>query len=265
MNATTIAIERRNAVATLWLDRPEVHNAFDEHLIAAITTGLRELDADDTVRVVVLAGRGKSFCAGGDLDWMRRMAAYDEAANLEDAGRLAEMLRTLATLSKPTVARVHGAALAGGTGLVAACDIAVAGPRASFGTTEVRLGLVPATIGPYVVRAIGPRAARRYFLTGERIDAQRALQLGLVHELCGEDELDQRIDAIVKALLAGAPGALHASKRLLDAIDHQPLSPALIEDTCRRIATARASEEAREGIAAFFDKRKPAWADDGTE
>ncbi len=264
MNDTLIQIEHAGAVATLWLDRPTVHNAFDEHLIGAITDGLRALEDDDRVRVVVLAGRGKSFCAGGDLAWMRRMAGFSEAENLADAGRLAEMLRTLAELSKPTIARVHGAALAGGTGLVAACDIAVASEHASFGTTEVRLGLVPATIGPYVIRAIGARAAQRYFLSGERIDAREALRLNLVHELCTADELDARVAAIAQALLAGSPDALHACKQLVAALTNQPLTPQLIDDTCRRIAIARAGADAREGIAAFFDKRKPAWTTEGT-
>lgn len=259
MSDAIIEIERTGAVATLWLNRPEVHNAFDEALIAALTAALRALDADDTVRVVVLAGRGKSFCAGGDLAWMRRMAGFSEAENLADAGRLAEMLRTLATLSKPTIARVHGAALAGGTGLVAACDIAIATPRARFGTTEVRLGLVPATIGPYVIRAIGRRAAQRYFLSGERIEAGDARALGLVHELCDEDALDARVAELCASLLAGAPGALRACKQLIETVADQPLTPALIADTCQRIADARASDEAREGIGAFFDKRSPDW------
>lgn len=259
MNDSTIIIERAGAVATLWLNRPDVHNAFDDALIAGITAGLRELDADDSVRVVVLAGRGKSFCAGGDLAWMRRMAGFTEAENLADAGRLAEMLRVLATLSKPTVARVHGAALAGGMGLVAACDIAVATPQASFGTTEVRIGLVPATISPYVIRAIGRRAAQRYFLTGERISADKAYALGFVHELCAADELDAKVAEISAALLAGAPAALGACKTLIEAVAERPLSAELIADTTQRIAAARAGAEAREGIAAFFDKRKPVW------
>lgn len=259
MSECNIVFERSGAVATLWLNRPDVHNAFDEALITDLTGQLQALDADQSVRVVVLAGRGKSFCAGADLGWMRRMAGFSEAENLEDAGRLAELLRTLACLCKPTIARVHGAALAGGTGLVAACDIAVATARASFGTTEVRLGLVPATISPYVIRAIGMRAAQRYFLTGERIPADKAYALGLVHELCEEEALDATIAEIADALLAGAPTAVSACKQLIDTVAERPLTPELIADTCRRIATARAGADAREGIAAFFDKRKPAW------
>jgi methylglutaconyl-CoA hydratase len=259
MTEPTIVVEQAGAVATLWLNRPEVHNAFDEDLIAGITATLLRLDADASVRVVVLAGRGKSFCAGGDLAWMRRMAGFSEAQNLEDAARLAEMLRVLATLSKPTIARVHGAALAGGTGLVSACDIAVATPQASFGTTEVRIGLVPATISPYVIRAIGRRAAQRYFMTGERIDAEQAHRLGLVHELCAADTLDAKIAEIIAALLAGAPAALGACKTLIEAVAEQPLTAELIADTTQRIALARASADARVGIASFFDKRKPVW------
>lgn len=259
MSESITVIERAGAIATLWLNRPEIHNAFDETLIASVTAGLLQLDADPSVRVVVLAGRGKSFCAGGDLAWMRRMADFNEAENIADAGRLAEMLRVLATLSKPTIARVHGAALAGGTGLVAACDIAVATPQASFGTTEVRIGLVPATISPYVIRALGQRAAQRYFLTGERISAEKAHALGFVQELCAADELDAKVAEISAALLAGAPIALGACKRLIEAVVDRPLTTELIADTTQRIAAARAGAEAREGIGAFFDKRKPAW------
>lgn len=256
---STLDVVNEQGTATVWLNRPDVHNAFDEHVIAELTSTLRALDADAAVRVVVLAGRGKSFCAGGDLGWMRRMAGYGREENLRDAGALAEMLRTLNTLSKPTLARVHGAALAGGTGLVAACDIAVATPNASFGTTEVRLGLVPATIGPYVVRAIGPRAAQRYFLTGERFGAAEALRLGLVHEVVEADALDARLGELVEALRAGGPHALAAAKRLLAGVVDRPIDEALIAGTSAAIADARGGEEAREGIAAFFDKRHPAW------
>lgn len=254
-----IDLVKEQGVATVWLNRPEVHNAFDEHLIAELTATFRRLDPDPGVRVVVLAGRGKSFCAGGDLDWMRRMSAYSHEENLRDAGALAEMLRTLNTLSKPTLARVHGAALAGGTGLVAACDIVVATPNASFGTTEVRLGLIPATIGPYVARAIGVRAAQRYFLTGERFGAGEAQRLGLVHDVVDADKLDARLAELVEALAMGGPSALAAAKCLIADIAGQPIDAALIARTCMGIARARGGNEAREGIAAFFDKRPPAW------
>ncbi|SEK61522.1 methylglutaconyl-CoA hydratase [Pseudoxanthomonas sp. GM95] len=259
MSASNLQLEHDGPVATLWLNRPEVHNAFDEHLIAALTETLRTLEADAGTRVIVLAGRGRSFCAGGDLDWMRRMAGFSHDENLRDAGALATMLSTLAHCAKPTIARVHGAALAGGTGLVAACDIAIASPEASFGTTEVRLGLIPATISPYVLRAIGARAAQRYFLTGERFDAAQALQLGLVHEVCDAAALDARVRDITEALLAGAPQAQSACKRLVQHVAAQPIGTALIHDTTARIAAARDSDEAREGIAAFFAKRPPAW------
>lgn len=259
MTEATLAVERDHSVATIWLNRPQLHNAFDEELIAALTAALIELDADASVRVVILGGRGGSYCAGGDLNWMRRMAGFTEAENLQDASRLADMLRVLDSLSKPTIARVHGAAIAGGTGLVAACDIAIGTTQASFGTTEVRIGLIPATIGPYVIAAIGARAARRYFLTGERIAAQQALQLGLLHEIVADDSLDARISEISRALIAGAPAAQSACKRLVADLNHQPISAALIADTSQRIATARSTAEARIGIDAFFARRQPNW------
>lgn len=259
MTEATLAVERDHSVATIWLNRPQLHNAFDEELIAALTAALIELDADASVRVVILGGRGGSYCAGGDLNWMRRMAGFTEAENLQDASRLADMLRVLDSLSKSTIARVHGAAIAGGTGLVAACDIAIGTTQASFGTTEVRIGLIPATIGPYVIAAIGARAARRYFLTGERIAAQQALQLGLLHEIVADDSLDARIAEISRALIAGAPAAQSACKRLVADLSHQPISAALIADTSQRIATARSTAEARIGIDAFFARRQPNW------
>jgi methylglutaconyl-CoA hydratase len=259
MNQALLEIERHGCIATIWLNRPHVHNAFDEHLIAALTQTLGSLDCDGGVRVVVLAGRGKSFCAGGDLDWMRRMSGFSEAENLRDAGALAEMLRVLSTLSKPTIARVHGAALAGGLGLVAACDIAVAAPTASFGTTEVRLGLIPATISPYVIHAIGARAARRYFLTAERFDAEEAQRLGLIHVVCPSVSLDDCTAELAAALLAGGPAALRASKRLIHEVAGRVVDETLIGMTVKGIAEMRAAQEAREGIAAFFEKRKATW------
>jgi methylglutaconyl-CoA hydratase len=243
----------------VWLNRPEVHNAFDEHLIASLISALHQIDSDPSVRVLVLAGRGKSFCAGGDLAWMRRMASYSHAENLQDAGALAKMYRTLAQLSKPSIARVHGAALGGGAGLVAACDMALATPLASFGTTEVRMGLIPATISPYVIAAIGARAAHRYFLTGERFDGECALRLGLVNEICPPEALDTRLNELSEALLAGGPAAQAACKRLIADIGGQPVNAQLIADTSARIAQTRAGAEAREGIQAFFEKRRPAW------
>ncbi|HEY5366768.1 MAG TPA: enoyl-CoA hydratase-related protein [Casimicrobiaceae bacterium] len=247
-------------VARVALDREAVHNAFDDALVAELTAALRALDADGGVRAVVLRGNGASFCAGADLTWMRRMANYERAENLADANALAAMLATLANLSKPVVARVHGAAYGGGVGLIACCDIAIGTPRATFALSEARLGLIPATIGPYVVRAIGARAAQRYFLSGERFGAAEALRIGLLHELTDPDSLDARVDAIVDALLRAGPGAQAAAKELLRAIGVGPIDAAMIADTARRIADVRASAEAREGVAAFLDKRAPAWA-----
>ena len=264
MSHSTLVVERAGSVATLWLNRPEVHNAFDEALIAELSAALRAADGDAGVRAVVLAGRGSSFCAGGDLGWMRRMAQLERTENLRDAANLAEMLRLLHGLSKPTVARVHGAALAGGTGLVAACDIALATPAASFGTTEVRLGLIPATISPYLIRAIGPRAAQRCFLTGERFGAEEALRLGLIHEICAPEALDRRLGEVLAALAAGAPAAQAATKRLVAEVMARPLDAALIARTCECIAEARGSAEAREGIEAFLARRRPSWAGPGS-
>lgn len=255
-----IQIEHQAGVATLWLNRPDKHNAFDEHLIAAITDALRALAGDDTVRAVVLAGRGRSFSAGGDLDWMRRAAGYGYEENLADANALATMLRTLAELPKPTIARVHGAALGGGMGLACACDIAVASEAAVFATSEVKFGLIPATIGPYVLRAIGARQAQRYFQTAERIDAARALQIGLVHEVTGEAALDTRIAEITTALRAGGPKAQAAAKRFIADVADRVIDDALVASTADAIARIRATEEAREGLTAFLEKRGAAWS-----
>lgn len=241
------------------MNRPEVHNAFDETLIAEVTAALRTLDHDAEVRVVVLGGRGESFCAGADLNWMKRAASYSEAENLRDARALAEMLRSLARMSKPTLARVQGAAIGGGLGLVAACDIAVASTRASFATSEVRLGLIPATIGPYVIAAIGERQARRYFLTGERISANRAREIGLAHEVTEAEGLDATIAGIADALMAGGPQAQTAAKHLIHDVAGRPPTADLAEDTACRIARLRATPEAGEGIRAFLQKQPPAW------
>ncbi|HNQ77029.1 MAG TPA: enoyl-CoA hydratase-related protein, partial [Pseudothauera hydrothermalis] len=218
-----------------------------------------QLDADDTVRVVVLAGRGKSFSAGADLNWMKAAGAASEADNFADAMKLAGMLRTLAELDKPTIARVHGAALGGGMGLASACDMCVAGDRAVFATSEVKFGIIPAAISPYVIRAIGERQAYRYFQTAERIDAARALALGLAHEVVASEVLDAKVAEIVEALLLGGPKAQAAAKRLIRAVGNRPLSDAVVEDTARRIAQLRATPEAREGLSAFLDKRPAQW------
>lgn len=258
----TLEILRDGPIATIWMNRPDVHNAFNEALIAELTDACRQLDADDTVRVVVLAGRGKSFSAGADLNWMRRAADASVEANLADARKLAGMLRALAELSKPTIARVQGAALGGGMGLASACDICVASTAASFATSEVKFGIIPSAISPYVLRAIGARQAGRYFQTAERISAAEAKALGLAHEVVAPEELDAKVAEIVAALLVGGPKSQAAAKDLIRAVADQPVSDAVVEDTARRIAELRATPEAKEGLAAFLDKRPAAWVPD---
>ena len=259
MNYQALDVRVDSGVATVWMNRPERHNAFDETLIAELQAVFTVLDDDAATRVIVLAGRGKSFSAGADLNWMRRAAAYGVEENLRDARALAAMLRTIDRTRKPTVARVHGAALGGGTGLACACNIAIASTDASFATTEVKFGIVPATIGPYVVRAIGERMASRYFLTAERFDAHEARRIGMVHEVCAPEALDERVRAVTHSLLAGGPSAQAAAKLLLRTITHRTIDDALIEDTARCIAELRATPEAKEGVGAFLDKRDPAW------
>ena len=263
MTMTTLKIDRRGeaarCVAWVWMARPAVHNAFDETLIAELTATLRTLDADPTVRVIVLAGEGRSFSAGADLTWMQRQGAASVEENLADARRLAALFRTLSTLAKPTIARVHGAALGGGMGLAAACDICVASDRAVFATSEVRFGIIPSAISPYMIRAIGERQAYRYFQTAERISAIRAQQIGLVHEVTDSEGLDAQVQDIVDALLTGGPNAQAAATDLIRAVAHQPVTDAVVDDTACRIATLRATPEAREGLSAFLEKRPPAW------
>jgi methylglutaconyl-CoA hydratase len=261
MTESLFRVDRRvRGVVWLTLDRPAIHNAFDDRLIAELSAELARLGADDAVRVVVLTGEGRSFSAGADLNWMRRTASYGEAENLADARALAELMRTLNELAKPTVARVNGAALGGGTGLVACCDIVVASERAVFGTTEVRLGLIPSVIGPYVLAAVGARHARRLMLTGERISAAEAMRVGLVHEVVAPEQLDAAVERVVAELLKGGPAALASAKRLIGDLAGRPLAPDLIDDTARRIAALRATPEAREGVGAFLEKRAPGWS-----
>jgi methylglutaconyl-CoA hydratase len=248
-----------DGVASITLNRAEVHNAFNDAIIADLTGTLRRLGDDDKVQAVVLRAEGKSFSAGADLGWMQRMANYGHAENLADAGALAELMRVLNFLPKPTVARVQGAAFGGGVGLVACCDIAIASDAASFSLSEVRLGLIPAVISPYVVAAIGERAARRYFLTAERFGADEALRIGLVHQVVPADQLDSAVDTILTRLSEGGPAAQRAAKDLIFAVAHRPIDAGLIHDTAERIATIRASAEGREGLAGFLEKRKPAW------
>jgi len=254
-----LTVEVRNGIALLALARPDVHNAFDETLIGELTTALRSLDADPAVRAVVLLGHGRSFCAGADLNWMKKMAGYGHAENLADAGALAEMLRTLYTLSKPTIARVHGAAYGGGVGLVACCDIAFAAQEATFALSEAKLGLIPATISPYVIEAIGARMARRYFLTAERFDAAEAYRIGLVHDIVLQENLDGRINELLGALLVAGPRAQAESKALIRAVANRPIDDAVIADSAARIARVRSTPEAKEGVAAFLGKRRAAW------
>jgi methylglutaconyl-CoA hydratase len=255
----TIAVDVRESVAIVVLSRPDVHNAFNATLIAELTRALEALDRQADVRAVVLLGEGKSFCAGADLNWMREMAGYGRAENLADANALATMLKTLHRLSKPTIARVHGSAYGGGVGLVACCDIAFAAHDTTFSFSEAKLGLIPATIAPYVVEAIGARHARRYFLSAERFTAAEAFRIGLVHDLYPLAELDARINELLGALLVAGPRAQDEAKALIRAVSSRPIDDALIADTAARIARVRGSEEGREGVASFLGKRSPAW------
>lgn len=256
----SVVVERQGPVGLVTLNRPERHNAFDDALIAELTEALRAMEADEAIRAVVLSGTGKSFSAGADLAWMKRMAGYSKDDNIRDAMGLGALMRTLAFLAKPTIARVHGPAYGGGVGLVACCDIAVAHHAATFSFSEVKLGLIPAVISPYVVAAIGPRAARRYFLTGERFDAGEAWRIGLVSELAvsGED-LDEKVGKLVDALLEASPAAQREAKALVRAVAGKPVTSDVIQDTAERIARIRSSPEGREGVAAFLEKRRPAW------
>ncbi len=251
-----------NGVARVTLTRVHVHNAFNDLMIAELTRSLAGLESDRRVRVVVMAAQGDSFSAGADLTWMKRMAEYEEAENLEDARALAELMRCLNGLSKPTMALIQGPAFGGGVGLVACCDIALAAETASFSLSEVRLGLIPAVISPYVISAIGERAARRYLLSAERFSAAEAQRLGLIHEVVPDEQLEIRGRRLAEALLAGGPWALQAAKKLIADVARRPLDDDLVEETASRIAKLRGGKEAREGIAAFLEKRKPRWRED---
>jgi len=254
-----LKITTTGSVARLMLDRPEIRNAFDDTLIAALTSALRELDADEGVRAVVLGGNGPAFCAGADLNWMKRMAGYGYEQNLADARALAGMLKTLDRMKKPTVARVHGPAFAGGVGLVAACDIAVGSTEARFCLSESKLGLSPATISPYVVRAMGERMARRYFLSAEIFDASEAYRIGLLTAVSPSENLDGEIDGMLGHLLQGGPQAMAKIKDLIRRVSSGTIDDSMIEDTAARIAEIRVSPEGREGIASFLEKRKASW------
>lgn len=258
---TDTLLEARDArgIATLTMNRPALHNAFDETLIAALTGAVEGLGRDPAVRAIVLTGAGRSFSAGADLDWMRRMAGYSPADNLADARRLGALLHALDRCPKPTLALVQGPAYGGGVGLVAACDVAIAAERARFCLSEVRLGLIPAVVGPYVINAIGARQARRYFTTAEVINAGRAREIGLVHEVVPDDRLAAARDAVLEALLMGAPEAQAAAKDLVFLCEGRAVDSALMEETAQRIARRRASAEGVEGVGAFLAKRRPSW------
>jgi methylglutaconyl-CoA hydratase len=259
MSERAIEIEYVGSVAWIWMNRPDVHNAFDESLIEELTGALVNLGDDAEVRVIVLSGRGRSFSAGADVAWMKRQGSASLEDNTADARQLAELFRALAESSKPTVARVHGAAIGGGLGLVAACDIAIGSSAALFATAEVRLGLIPATIAPYVVRAIGERQARCLFQTGERIDASTALRIGLLHAASSPEQLDQRVQATINDLLLGASRAQKSAKDLIDTVANRPITAELIDYTATQIALSRAGAEAVEGVSAFLEKRTASW------
>jgi methylglutaconyl-CoA hydratase len=264
MSATpTVEIVRNGPlgphVAEVWLNRPEVRNAFNDGAIGELTAAFESLGADSSLRAIVLGGRGKAFCAGADLSWMRAMADYDWAQNHADASRLAQMLWTLWSCPLPVVGRLHGDCYAGGLGLAACCDVLVAADAMHFCLSEAKLGLLPATIGPYVVRALGEQASRRYFTSAERFGAAEALRLGFVHEVAAAEALDAKVAEIVAALVANGPAAVRACKRLVKDLAGAPLTPELRDDTARRIADIRASAEGRSGVQAFLNKADPPW------
>ncbi|GAB4470328.1 MAG: enoyl-CoA hydratase/isomerase family protein [Burkholderiaceae bacterium] len=262
MDYETLELTINHRVAVVWLAREKVRNAFNETMIAELARVFDTLGADAGVRAIVLAAKGPAFCAGADLDWMRRMAGYSHEDNRRDALALAHMLRTIDSCPKPVVARVHGDAYAGGLGLVAVADVAIGALPANFCLSETKLGLIPATIGPYVIRAIGARAARRYFLTAERFDSGEAFRLGLIHNITPPDQLDATINELLGALMHTSMHAVGEAKKLVRDLAGRPVDDALVADTAERIAAIRASDDGREGVRAFLDKRKPRWLAD---
>lgn len=256
---STLQITHTGPVARITLNRPEVRNAFNDEVIAELTQAFTALGQDAQVRAIVLAAEGPAFCAGADLNWMRRMADYTREENLADAGCLAEMLRTIHSCLKPTIARVQGDVFAGGMGLVAACDMAVSVDTATYCLSEVKLGLIPATISPYVIRAMGTRASQRYFLTAERFSAAEAHRIGFVHEVVSADQLDATVDGLTQALVAASPNAVRACKMLVNDVAGRDIDAALIAQTVEGIADIRASKEGKEGVQSFLQKRKPNW------
>ena len=258
--AATLDIRRPTPfVAEVWLNRPEVRNAFNDGVVAELTAAFDELGSDPELLAIVLGGHGKAFCAGADLSWMRAMAGYGWDENHADAARLAQMLWTIYRCPVPVVGRIHGDCYAGGVGLAAVCDVLVASEAAHFCLSEAKLGLLPATIGPYVVRALGEQASRRYFTTAERFSATRAAALGFVHEVTAPEQLDARVADTVAALVANGPAAVKACKQLVKDVAGQPLTTALRDDTARRIADIRASAEGKAGVQAFLNKQDPPW------
>jgi len=260
MTNQEVFVETKGTIAYLWLNRPEISNAFNDELIKEMTNLLNELDTDDRIRVVVLGGKGKHFCAGADMNWMRSMAAYSEAENQADAKKLANLLATLNSLSKPVIGRCQGAAFGGGVGLLACCDMVVASDTSIFSLSEVRLGLTPATISPYVIEAIGPRQSRRYFLTAERFDSNVACDMGLVSEVTSEDQIDERIDFLIKQLLAGGPVAQSDAKVLIQRVSSDVDIDSRTAYTVDLIARQRISSEGQNGLSAFLNKNKPGWS-----
>ncbi len=260
MTEKSILLEKdERGVASVTLNNPEKHNAFDEHVIAELTDIFAGLAEDTSIKAMVLRSNGRNFSAGADLDWMKRMADYSHTENVRDANALADMLHKLNYLPMPTIARVQGAAMGGGAGLVCCCDIAIASDKASFAFSEARLGLLPATISPYVLQSIGAQAARRYFLTAERFDAKRALLLGMVSEVLEESQLDEEIERLIKTILTNSSEAVQAAKTLINDVENKPVTTKLMQMTSESIAEIRASEEGKEGLAAFLEKRDPAW------
>ncbi len=259
MGFETIEIVEDRRVAWITLNRPDVRNAFDDLMIKELVSALAEIAANPNVRIVVLTGKGKAFCAGADLNWMKRMKQFTYGENLEDALALARLMYNLYHLPKPTIAMVNGASIGGSNGLVAACDLAIASHRAEFSLSEVKIGLVPACIGPYLLRKIGERACRKLFLTGERISADEAKRLGLVSDVVTHTHLRRRVEERIESLLTSGPHALAVSKQLISTISEMPLEEAR-DHTAKVIAELRCGDEAQEGMTAFFEKRKPNWA-----
>ncbi|MES2049541.1 MAG: enoyl-CoA hydratase/isomerase family protein [Pseudomonadota bacterium] len=255
----TLELTRENHVATVTLNRPDVRNAFNETTIAELTQAFSALGSDQGVRAIVLAANGVAFCAGADLNWMKKMADYTHDENLADAGQLAAMLQTIYSCPKPVIAKVQGDCYAGGMGLVAACDIIVSVDSAHFCLSEVKLGLIPATISPYVIKAMGENAARRYFLTAERFTAAEAQRIGFAHEVVAAEMLDAKVAELVKALASNSPNAVKQAKTLVREVGGREISASLIASTVKGIAQIRASDEGREGVRSFLEKRKPDW------